>query len=80
VLAATAVIATAARIKRRVKNDQDVEDILQNVFYKIHNHISSLNGTDKIHAWVYRITRNSITDFIGLKSMNLILQNYLMIL
>ena len=50
-------------IKRRVKNDQDVDDILQNVFYKIHNSISSLRDADKIYAWVYRIARNAVTDF-----------------
>ena len=50
-------------IKRRVSNEQDAEDILQNVFCKIHNNISSLRETEKIHAWVYTITRNSITDF-----------------
>jgi len=50
-------------IKRRVKNDQDVDDIFQNVFYKIYNSISSLREAYKIHAWVYRIARNAITDF-----------------
>lgn len=50
-------------IKNRVKNDQDVDDILQNVFYKIHNNISTLRRADKIQAWVYRIARNAIIDF-----------------
>ena len=50
-------------IRRRVKNDQYVEDILQNVFYKIHINIGNLNETDKLHAWVYRITKNAIADF-----------------
>lgn len=50
-------------IKRRVENDQDAEDILQNVFYKIHKSISNLKESDKIHAWVYRIARNAIFDF-----------------
>jgi len=50
-------------ISRRIKNDQDVEDILQNVFFKIHNRIGDLRENDKIHAWVYRVTRNVITDF-----------------
>jgi len=50
-------------IKKRVKNDQDVDDILQDVFYKIHNGISSLKEADKIHAWVYSITRHALSDF-----------------
>lgn len=31
-------------IKKRVHNEQDAEDILQNVFYKIHNNINRLLG------------------------------------
>ncbi len=50
-------------IQRRVNNEQDVDDILQNVFYKIHSSMSSLKNTEKIHSWVYRIARNAIADF-----------------
>lgn len=50
-------------IKRRVKNDQDADDILQNVFCKILSNIDGLRENDKIHAWVYKIARNSIIDF-----------------
>jgi len=50
-------------IKKRVANDQDVEDILQNVFYKIQNNLISLNETDKIQAWLYSITKHAIADF-----------------
>ena len=50
-------------IKKRVKNHQDVDDILQNVFIKIHNSIGNLKEADKIHAWVYSITRHALADF-----------------
>jgi RNA polymerase sigma-70 factor (ECF subfamily) len=50
-------------IKKRVRNDQDVDDILQNVFCNIHNGVNNLKDTDKVYAWVYRITRNAIADF-----------------
>lgn len=50
-------------IKKRVNNDEDAEDILQDVFCKIQNNINGLKASDKIHAWVYSITRNAITDF-----------------
>jgi RNA polymerase sigma-70 factor (ECF subfamily) len=50
-------------IRKRIKQDQDVEDILQNVFLKIHRNISSLKDADKIHAWVYSITRHELADF-----------------
>ena len=43
-------------IKRRVKTDQDAEDILQDVFYKIYKNIDNLDDTNKIYAWIYQIT------------------------
>mgnify|MGYP000948419210 CR=1 FL=1 len=50
-------------IKRHVKNDQDAEDVLQDVFCKIYNNIGSLKDGDKIQAWVYKIAKNTIMDF-----------------
>lgn len=52
-----------AYIKKRVKKDQDVDDILQTVFFKIHHSISNLKEADKLHAWVYSITRHALADF-----------------
>jgi RNA polymerase sigma-70 factor (ECF subfamily) len=49
-------------IKSRVKNSQDSEDILQEVFLKILNKIDSLRDNTKLLAWLYRITRNAIID------------------
>ncbi len=50
-------------IKSRVNSEQDAEDILQNVFYKIIQSIDQLNDLDKIHVWIYKITRNAIIDY-----------------
>ncbi len=50
-------------IKKRIDNDTDADDILQDVFLKIHNSIGDLRDEDKIHAWVYRITQNAIIDY-----------------
>ena len=50
-------------IRQRVSNEQDAEDILQEVFLKIHKGIDGLKENNKIHPWIYRITRNAITDY-----------------
>lgn len=50
-------------IIKRISNDQDVDDVLQDVFIKIHNNFGSLKDNTKIHAWVYRITCNAIVDY-----------------
>ena len=50
-------------IIRRVPNQADAEDILQDVFQKIHRSLDSLKADNKLQAWVYQITRNAIIDY-----------------
>ena len=50
-------------IKSKVKNHQDAEDILQNVFIKVASGLQDLNRKEKLQSWIYTITRNAITDY-----------------
>ena len=50
-------------IQKRVQNELDAEDILQDVFYKIQTHLHQLRDEDRLEFWLYRITRNAIHDF-----------------
>lgn len=50
-------------IKRRISDTADVDDILQDVFLKIHSKLNSLQDKDRLSAWLYQVTRNTITDF-----------------
>ena len=50
-------------IAKRVGSEHDVEDILQDVFAKIHSNLPNLKGQEKIAAWVHQITRNTIIDY-----------------
>jgi len=50
-------------ILKRVKSKHDAEDILQDVFLKIHNKIESLETEIKLKSWIYQITRNAIVDY-----------------
>lgn len=50
-------------IAGRVRNEMDAEDILQEVFIKIHRGIEKLEDPSKLHAWIYQITRNAIIDY-----------------
>ncbi|KIL37155.1 hypothetical protein SD70_31000 [Gordoniibacillus kamchatkensis] len=49
-------------IKKRVNNKYDAEDILQEVFRKIHSSVHLLTDEKKLRSWIYHIARNSITD------------------
>lgn len=46
----------------RIKNDSDAEDILQEVFLRIHDNIHNLKDRSRIKPWIYQITRNLIAD------------------
>ncbi len=50
-------------ILKRVQDEHDADDILQDVFAKIHANLPNLKGQEKVTAWVHQITRNSIIDY-----------------
>jgi RNA polymerase sigma-70 factor (ECF subfamily) len=50
-------------IKRRVDNPDDVRDLVQDIFIKIHVNLQTLADKDKLSSWVYQIVRNAIVDF-----------------
>ncbi|MES0372137.1 MAG: RNA polymerase sigma factor SigZ [Mariprofundaceae bacterium] len=50
-------------IQSRVSDADIADDILQDVFLKIHTGISSLKDTNRLRPWIYQITRNAIIDY-----------------
>ncbi len=50
-------------ILKHVQDEATADDILQDVFLKIHMHIKELRDSDKLQSWIYQIARNAITDF-----------------
>jgi RNA polymerase sigma-70 factor (ECF subfamily) len=49
-------------IRRRVTDDATAEDLLQDVFLKIHQHSGSLKDARRLESWIYQIARNLIID------------------
>ena len=52
-----------AFVRSRVKNAQDAEDIVQEVFMKSQLKSHQLKEAEKLTAWMFTMTRNSIMDF-----------------
>ena len=48
-------------IRRRVSNDADAEDVLQDVWYQFSSVINS-EPIEQTGAWLYRVARNNILD------------------
>lgn len=49
--------------KSRISDDAATDDILQDVFLKMHTGLASLKDDIKIRNWLYQITRNTIIDY-----------------
>jgi len=52
-----------AFILGKVKDDALADDLLQEVFIKIHRLIGQLKDENKLQAWIYQITRNTVYDY-----------------
>ena len=48
-------------ILSRTADESLADDILQDVFLKIHSRIDTLKDDTKIRGWIYQITRNTET-------------------
>src|ERR687897_1146286 len=52
-----------AFIARRVDSEADADDILQNVFLKIHRHAATVERSERLVSWLFQVTRNAIADY-----------------
>ena len=50
-------------IRHRVSDDSTAEDLLQDVFLNIHQHVDTLRDVKKLESWIYQVTRNAIIDY-----------------
>jgi RNA polymerase sigma factor (sigma-70 family) len=58
-------------IRRRVPDPADVEDIVQDVFYKLVEANRLLMPIDHVTGWLFRVARNRITDLFRKKKPEL---------
>jgi RNA polymerase sigma factor (sigma-70 family) len=49
-------------IRRRVPDEGDVEDILQEVFYELVEAYRLMKPVEQVGAWLFRVARNRIAD------------------
>jgi RNA polymerase sigma factor (sigma-70 family) len=54
-------------IRRRVSDEADVEDLLQDVFYELVRANRLLMPIEYVTGWLYRVARNRITDLFRKK-------------
>ena len=52
-----------AHLLRKIRNKGDADDLLQEIFMKIHAHLPHLRERKKLSSWLYRITENTLNDY-----------------
>lgn len=52
-----------AFIRSRVSNEKDVDDIVQDIFIRIHEGVDKLRHEDKLQSWVFGIARRALVDY-----------------
>lgn len=51
-----------AFVRGKVKSDEEADDILQDIFVRIHKGIDNLNHEDRVQSWVFGIARRALVD------------------
>lgn len=52
-----------SHLLRKMRNKGDVDDLMQEIFIKIHSHLPHLRKRDKLSSWIYRIAENTLNDY-----------------
>jgi RNA polymerase sigma-70 factor (ECF subfamily) len=50
-------------IQMRVSDKSVADDVLQEVFVKIHSGLNTLKDDARLQSWLYQVTRNTIVDY-----------------
>jgi RNA polymerase sigma-70 factor (ECF subfamily) len=50
-------------VRRRLPDEQAAEDILQELYLKLYQHVGEVRHDDRLRAWVYQVARNTIADY-----------------
>src|ERR1700745_2073544 len=56
-----------AFIRKRVADQSDAEDILQEVFYELVEAYRMMKPVEQVTGWLFRVARNRITDLFRSK-------------
>ena len=49
-------------LARRVASSADIDDLLQDIFVRMHRGLASLQDEERFGGWVYRVANNAIVD------------------
>lgn len=59
-------------IKKMIKDEDDIEDLIQETFIKAYNALPNFQFSYSFSSWIYRIASNTCIDFIRKKKFNFV--------
>ena len=51
-------------IRRRIPDPVEAEDVLQEVFLRVHTHLPGLRQPDRLLPWLYSLARSAVVDHV----------------
>ncbi len=51
-------------VRRRLPDPVEAEDVLQEIFLKVHTHLPRLRQPDRLLPWLYRVARSTVVDHV----------------
>jgi RNA polymerase sigma-70 factor (ECF subfamily) len=64
-------------VKRKIKNDMDVDDTVQNIFCAIHLNIQHLRAKEKMRSFIFAIAKNAVADYYRNKKKEEVLTEWM---
>src|SRR5690606_36512333 len=55
--------------QQRVGDEHAAEDLLQEVFLRVHSNLDNLKSRDRLHGWVFGIAKNLVVDYYRRKTI-----------
>jgi RNA polymerase sigma-70 factor (ECF subfamily) len=52
-----------AFLRKRVRETEAAEDLLQDIFLRLHTHADTLRDEEKLESWIYQIARHRVIDY-----------------
>ena len=49
-------------VRRRVSNPHLADDLVADILLRVHRNLGTLDDSDRVAAWLFRIARNVIID------------------
>ena len=50
-------------LRKKLRRKDDADDLMQEIFIKIHTHLGCLKDGKKLSSWIYTIVENTLNDY-----------------